>query len=140
MADQETRRDEEVVEGGSTPQRGRVSIARMPDREEPLPAETPESTQGTGDLQAEPMAEPMADISAENLREREEVVQLDSVPPIEEADDVPFELQRVREAASTPKAAAEIREERKLGPFTGSMWFLILAIFNFVMALIMRLF
>ena len=145
MADQETRREEDVVEGESTPQRGRVSIAQTPESGETSTAETTvESTEAEtseAHLKAESLeTHAMADIDLENLRHHDEVAQLESVPPLEEADDIPFELQEIREAAGTPKAVAEIREERKLGPFTASMWFLIIAIASFVIALIMLLF
>jgi cobalamin biosynthesis Mg chelatase CobN len=135
MADQETRREEESVESSTSPQQGRVTIARVPDQADVPASQRHEATPSTENLQTRTMAQ----IEPEHLHSPDHVVQLDSVPPIDEADEPPFAMQEMREAAGSSKATAEIREERKLGPFTASMWFLVLSIITFVVALFMWL-
>ena len=117
MADQETHREEEVAATESA-EESTVTVAKIPEAAEP---------------------HTMAEIDEENLHSPDEVVQLDQVPPPDQADDMPADLDELREAAPTHQEAAEIREEKKLGPLTGSMWFLAISVAAFILSILVRL-
>jgi hypothetical protein len=105
------------------------------------PAESPAPSQSVAvsqvsDTPAETHTQ--AQIDLDNLREREAVLPMDSVPPADQQSDMPADLQELRETASAPRPPI-VDNERRYGPFSGSMWFLIVAVVAFVLTLLIRL-
>jgi hypothetical protein len=100
-----------------------VAVAQVPETSAETPVET--HTQ--------------AQIDLDNLRERDEVLPMESVPPADQQSDMPADLQELRQATSRPQRPPVVDNERRYGPLSGSMWFLVIAIFAFVLTLIFRL-
>lgn len=77
-------------------------------------------------------------IDEENLKERHEVQAVEAVPEREPQPHMPAKFEEVR-ASSVDKATADIRPEKKLGPLSGSEWFMALSVVALVLAIIVRL-
>ncbi|MBX2997273.1 MAG: hypothetical protein KF893_02090 [Caldilineaceae bacterium] len=103
-----------------------IAVAPLPESPVQTPAETPVETQT------------QAEIDLDNLRERDDVLPMESVPPADQQSDMPADLEELRQASSTPRPRI-VDNERRYGPLSGSMWFLVIAIFAFVLTLIFRL-
>jgi hypothetical protein len=95
-------------------------------------AQTPESSVET---------HTQAEIDLDNLRERNDVLPMDSAPPADQQADVPADLEELRQTPATARPARPpvVDNERRYGPLSGSMWFLVVAIVAFVLTLILRL-
>jgi hypothetical protein len=76
-----------------------------------------------------------AEIDADNLREREHVLPMESVPPADQKSDMPADFKEIRKAARPPV----VDNERRYGPLSGSMWFLAVAVTAFVLVLLITL-
>lgn len=79
-----------------------------------------------------------AQIDLDNLREREVVLPMDSVPPADQQSDMPADLEELRQTPSTTRPPV-VDNERRYGPLSGSMWFLVVAVVAFVLTLLIRL-
>lgn len=118
---------------------------RRPDAEatpaEAAPAQSTESTSPVAMAQTPEdsgQTHTQAEIDADNLRERDHVLPMESVPPADQQSDVPAEVEELRQAAA-PSRPPVVDNERRYGPLSGSMWFLALASFAFVLVLLMAL-
>jgi hypothetical protein len=108
---------------------------------EAAPTESPAPSQSVAVAQVSDtptQTHTQAQIDLDNLREREAVLPMDSVPPADQQSDMPADLQELRQAPSTPRSPV-VDNERRYGPLSGSMWFLIVAITAFVLTLLIRL-